>query len=80
LLSPTVANFFETANLSGSLQMKIVRTSTTAPKERPIMRFPQPAPNPPPVTHMPTPSNECAAHAVRIASEPGGINPKQQVY
>ena len=60
--------------------MKIVRTSTTAPKERPIMRFPQPAPNPPPVAVKPTPSNPTAAHAVKVASEPGGINPKQQVY
>jgi hypothetical protein len=62
--------------------MKIVRTSAPpAPKERPIMRFPEPAPAPPPPAHeMPRASNEVAAHAVRIASSPGGINPKQQVY
>jgi hypothetical protein len=61
--------------------MKTVRTAP--PKSQtwqPIKTFPQPAPNPPPVTHRPTPSNEVAAHAVRVASEPGGINPKQQVY
>jgi hypothetical protein len=27
-----------------------------------------------------TPSNELAADAVRIASSPGGINPKQRIY
>jgi hypothetical protein len=59
---------------------KTVRTAPPKQTWAPIKKFPQPAPNPPPVTHMPTPSNECAAHAVRISGEPGGINPKQQVY
>jgi hypothetical protein len=58
--------------------MKIVRTSAPAPKERPIMRFPVPAPAAPPPAH-PTvrSSNDVAAHAVRTASSPGGIDPKQ---
>jgi hypothetical protein len=47
---------------------------------QPIKKFPQPAPNPVTVTHRPTPSNAVAAHAVRVASTPGKINPKQQVY
>jgi len=62
--------------------MKIIRTSAPpAPKSRPIMRFPQPAPVAPPPTH-PTPpsSNDVAAHAVYVASHPGSINPKQQIY
>jgi hypothetical protein len=60
--------------------MKTVRTAP--PKSQtwqPIKKFAQPAPNPPPVSR-PAPSNEVAAHAVRIASSPGSINPKQQVY
>jgi hypothetical protein len=61
--------------------MKIVRVpAPPAPKERPIMKFPQPAPAPAPVFVKPTPSNECAAHAVEVASSPGGISPKQQIY
>jgi hypothetical protein len=63
--------------------MKIVRTSAPSKPQtwRPIKCFEQPAPNPPPVDH-PTvrSSNEVAAHAVLIASSPGGISPKQQVY
>jgi hypothetical protein len=46
----------------------------------PIKKFEQPAPAPPPVFVKPTPSNECAAHAVKVASEPGGIDPTQQKY
>jgi hypothetical protein len=61
--------------------MKIVRTpAPPAAKARPIKCFPAPSPNAPPASDKPTPSNECAAHAVRIASNPGSINPKQQVY
>ena len=61
--------------------MKIVRTpAPPAAKSQPIKKFPQPAPAPKPVFDKPTPSNECAAHAVKIASEQGSINPKQQVY
>jgi hypothetical protein len=55
--------------------------STKSPPSRPIKRFtpPPPAPKPPP-SGKPRASNAVAAHAVRVASEPGGINPKQQVY
>jgi hypothetical protein len=60
--------------------MKITRSTLTKSQEwRPIKSFAQPAPNPPPVSR-PAPSNEVAAHAVKIASEPGSINPKQMVY
>jgi hypothetical protein len=58
--------------------MKIVRTPAPAPKERSIMRFPAPAAAAPPPAHeMPRASNEVAADAVRIASTPGKIDPKQ---
>jgi hypothetical protein len=61
--------------------MKIVRTSAPAPKERSIKRFVQPPPAPlPPAHDTPKASNATAAHAVRVASSPGGINPKQQIY
>jgi hypothetical protein len=61
--------------------MKIVRTSAPAPKERSIMRFDQPAPAAPPPAHeMPRASNDVAADAVRIASTPGKIDPRQQRY
>jgi hypothetical protein len=52
-----------------------------APKpqtRQPIRKFQQAAPNPPPVFDKPTPSNECARHAVDVASSPGGIDPRQQ--
>jgi hypothetical protein len=58
---------------------KTVRTAPPKPQTwQPIKKFPQPAPNPPPAAH-PTvrSSNEVAAHAVRVASEPGGIDPRQ---
>jgi FtsP/CotA-like multicopper oxidase with cupredoxin domain len=59
--------------------MKVVRTNAPpAPKERTIMRFPQPAPAAPPPAHPHVrSSNEVAAHAVRVASSPGGIDPRQ---
>jgi hypothetical protein len=60
--------------------MKTVRTAPPSQTWQPIKRFPQPAPNPPMVIDRTPPSNACAAHAVKVASEPGGINPKQQVY
>jgi hypothetical protein len=62
--------------------MKIIRTSAPpAAKSRSIMRFPEPAPAAPPPAHeKPRASNEVAAHAVRIASEPGGIDPRQMHY
>jgi hypothetical protein len=57
--------------------------STSPPKSQwqPIRKFPQPAPNPPPEAH-PTvrSSNEVAAHAVRVASTPGEIDPRQMRY
>jgi hypothetical protein len=57
--------------------MKIIRTSPP-PKlvSRPIMEFPQPARAAPPPA-FPKPSNAIAAHAVRIASSPGSIDPRQ---
>jgi hypothetical protein len=61
--------------------MKIIRSS--APKSQawqPIRSFDQPPPAPPPVFVKPTPSNECARHAVEVASSPGGICPTQQKY
>jgi hypothetical protein len=62
--------------------MKIVRTSAPPPiRSRSIKRFSEPAPAAPPPEHeTPRASNDVAAHAVRIASTPGSINPKQQVY
>jgi hypothetical protein len=58
--------------------MKIVRTpAPPAPKSRSILRFDQPAPAAVPASDKPTPSNECAAHAVSVASSPGGIDPRQ---
>ena len=62
--------------------MKTVRTAP--PKSQtwqPAKTFTQPAPfSPPEIGPRPKPSNETAAHAVRIASTPGEINPKQQVF
>jgi hypothetical protein len=60
--------------------MKITRSTPPKSSWRPIQCFPQPAPNPPPAHPAVRSSNEVAAHAVKIASEHGGINPKQQVY
>jgi hypothetical protein len=50
------------------------------PASRPIKSFDPPAPGPhhnPPHATPPTPSNEVAAHAVRIAKNPGSIDPRQ---
>jgi len=44
------------------------------------MCFPAPARATPPAHEPPLSSNDVAAHAVRIASSPGGIDPRQQVY
>jgi hypothetical protein len=60
--------------------MKSVRTSAPTPKARPIMKFSQPAPAPSPAHEKPRASNAIAEHAVKVASSPGGINPKQQVF
>jgi hypothetical protein len=45
-------------------------------RSHPIRKFPQPRPAAPPL-HKPAPSNKIAAHAVRVASSPGSINPRQ---
>jgi hypothetical protein len=61
--------------------MKIIRTAPPKSQPwRPVKLYrPAPGPhhNPPPAT-PPTPSNEVAAHAVRIAKNPPGIDPGQQ--
>jgi hypothetical protein len=46
-------------------------------KSRPIKCFAAPPPNPKPIAR-PKPSNATAAHAVRVASAPGGIDPRQR--
>jgi hypothetical protein len=68
----------------GKTPMKIIRhPDLPPPASRPIKHFDGRSPgvhhNPTPST-PPTPSNEEAAKAVRIASSPGGINPKQQNF
>jgi hypothetical protein len=60
--------------------MKIIRTAPPKQSWEPIKKFDQPPPASAPVYTKPTASNALAAEAVRIASEPGGISPKQQVY
>jgi hypothetical protein len=60
--------------------MKTVRTAPPKQSWQPPKKFDQPPPAPPPVFVKPTPSNELAAEAVRIASSPGGIDPTQQKY
>ncbi|HEV2159573.1 hypothetical protein [Bradyrhizobium sp.] len=62
--------------------MKVIRhPDPPAPKSRPIMKFAAPPPAPPPQAHPKVrSSNEVAAHAVRVASTPGSINPKQMVF
>jgi hypothetical protein len=62
--------------------MKIVRTpAPPAIPSRSIQRFSEPArAAPPPAHETPKASNAVAAHAVRVASTPGSINPKQQIY
>ena len=57
--------------------MKITRSTPPKPTWQPIRCFPAPTPNPTPVYTKPTPSNDVAAHAVRIASNPGSIDPRQ---
>jgi hypothetical protein len=61
--------------------MKIIRSTPAKQEWRAIKCFDPPAPNPPPEAH-PTvrSSNEVAAHAVKIASEPGEIDPRQMRY
>ena len=61
--------------------MKITRSTPPKQTWQPIKCFAQSAPNPPPEAHPTVPaSNPCARHAVDVASSPGAINPKQQVY
>jgi hypothetical protein len=47
---------------------------------RPIKGQPQPSPGPQHKGLPATPSNELAAEAVRIASTPGSIDPRQQRF
>jgi hypothetical protein len=63
--------------------MKTVRTAPPKPQpSRPIKRFDPPTPAAPPPHGKPPQggSNEIAAHAVRIASSPGSIDPRQMRY
>jgi hypothetical protein len=61
--------------------MKIVRTpAPPAIPSKSIKRFSEPAPATPPSYEPVRSSNEVAAHAVRTASSPGGIDPRQQVH
>lgn len=59
--------------------MKIVRTpAPPAIPTRKIMKFSESAPAAPPPAHdHPRASNAVAEHAVRTASSPGGIDPRQ---
>jgi hypothetical protein len=70
------------AKLSGQ-PLKVTRAPPRPQPSREIKRFEPPAPGPhhrPPAATPPTPSNELAREAVRIASSPGGIDPRQQRY
>jgi hypothetical protein len=60
--------------------MKVIRAAAPKQSWQDIKKFDQPPPAPAPVFVKPTSSNELAAEAVRIASEPGGIDPTQQKY
>jgi hypothetical protein len=64
--------------------MKIIRTAPPKPQpSREIRRFAQPdlGPHHQPVEHPPIQaSNEIAREAVKIASSPGKIDPRQQRY
>lgn len=62
------------------MKMKTTRTALPAKQAaRAIMSFAQPSPaKPPPAS--PRPSNAVAAHAVRVASSPGSIDPRQMRY
>jgi hypothetical protein len=61
--------------------MKIIRTASPKPQpSRPLKSFSQPAPAAPPPSGKPRASNAIAAHAVRVASSPGGIDPRQKRY
>jgi hypothetical protein len=66
--------------LSGE-SLKVIRASPLpSPASRPIKRFEPPTPGPhhnPPAATPPTPSNEVAAHAVKVASSPGSIDPRK---
>jgi hypothetical protein len=64
-------------------EMKITRLAPRPqPQARPIKSFVQPPPAPPPSHGKPPQggSNEIAAHAVRVASTPGKIDPRQMRY
>jgi hypothetical protein len=65
---------------SSGESLKITRAPPKPQASRPIKRFEQPALGPhhnPPAATPPTPSNKLAAEAVRTASSPGGIDPRQ---
>jgi hypothetical protein len=63
------------------MAMKTVRTAPPKPQTwQPAKRFTPPAPGPQHQGLPAKPSNECAAHAVRVAGKPGSIDPRQQVY
>lgn len=66
---------------SSGESMKVTRhPDPPAPKSRPIMKFacPQPGPHHEPASATPPKaSNELAAEAVRKASSPGRIDPRQ---
>lgn len=58
--------------------MKVIRHPDPPPmKSRSMMTFNEPRPASPPPSKAPKASNEVAAHAVRVASNPGGIDPRQ---
>jgi hypothetical protein len=51
------------------------RSPPKPPPSRPIKSFARPAPNPPPISR-PAPSNEVAAHAVRVAKRAASTRAK----
>ena len=62
--------------------MKVTRLpARPQPTARAIKHFDRPAPAPPPPLRRPSGgSNEIAAYAVKIASTPGRIDPRQQRF
>jgi hypothetical protein len=81
-LRPESSNIEELEMKASGQDQKAVRVAQTRPlpPSRKIMRFEQPAPFVPPKLDPPTPSNATARHAVSVASSPGGIRPRQQIY
>ena len=58
------------------MKMNMIRHPEKPQPSRPIKSFSQAAPAAPPPA-FPKPSNAIAAHAVRVASNPGSIDPRQ---